>query len=187
MSEVPDVAGGDVITSAHMNTVKNRTIQRYDDAAARDTAVPSPQEGDLAFLRDTEKVTVYAGPNWETAMYEIGGQFTGPVIFLDTVDIQSELETDGIQTDGDILFNGTGTVTGIAAASMSTIPPTSGSFYISEVTGDGTLGNATVLSIRSSAVRCLQIAVEKNGAAMFFRGINGDGPNWGSWTQVATV
>lgn len=186
MSEVPDVAGGDVITSAHMNIVKNRTIQRYDSAAARDSAVPSPQEGDLAFLRDTEKITVYIGPTWETVFYDSGGIISGQLILAGGLDVTSLMTIDGMESDGDVAFVD-GTVTGIAASSMSSIPPVSGSIYINEVTADGTLGNATVISVRSSAQRSFQIAVEKNGAAMFFRGINGDGPNWGSWTQVATV
>ena len=51
MSEIPDVAGGETITSAFTNNVKNRTVMRYANEAARDASIPVPVEGDLAYWR----------------------------------------------------------------------------------------------------------------------------------------
>lgn len=83
MSELADVAGGQSITSAFTNQVKERTVMRYVSAAARDASIPVPQEGSLAYLLDTNRVTVYNGSYWEDMKAEgiylplSGGTLTG--------------------------------------------------------------------------------------------------------------
>ena len=67
--ELADVVGGAVIATSFTNDVKDRTVMRYANAAARDAAIPSPVAGDIAFITDTKTITYYTGgigPEWLT-------------------------------------------------------------------------------------------------------------------------
>ena len=64
MSELNDVAGGETIASTFTNQVKERTVMRYASAAGRDTSIPAPVSGSLAYLQDSDTVTMYDGTNW---------------------------------------------------------------------------------------------------------------------------
>jgi len=64
MSELPPVAGGEVITSAFTNQVADRTIQRYASAAARDASIPVPVAAQVAYLLDNQELTIYDGATW---------------------------------------------------------------------------------------------------------------------------
>jgi len=65
MSELPEVIGGEVITSAFTNQVAARTAQRYASAAARDASIPVPVEGQVAWLEDTNRLTIRTGALWQ--------------------------------------------------------------------------------------------------------------------------
>ena len=79
MSELADVAGGQTITSSFTNQVKERSAMRYTSAAARDTSIPAPIAGSLAYLQDSDTLTLYDGTNWVDVIDASGGTFTGPV------------------------------------------------------------------------------------------------------------
>lgn len=64
MAEMPDVIGGETITSEWGNDIRDRTIQRYATVAARTAAHPTPVEGDLSYLQDSNTVDVYNGAAW---------------------------------------------------------------------------------------------------------------------------
>ena len=64
MSELNDVTGGETIAEAFTNQVKERTIMRYASVAARDTSIPAPIEGSMAYLQDSDTVTYYNGTGW---------------------------------------------------------------------------------------------------------------------------
>ena len=64
MAEMPDVVDTDLILSSWGNQIRSRTVQRYADAAERDTEHPSPVEGDLAFLGNRGVVQVFNGSAW---------------------------------------------------------------------------------------------------------------------------
>ena len=66
MSELPDVSGGETITAARDNQVKERSAMRYASAAARDTSIPAPVAGSLAYLQDTDTLTMYDASTWVT-------------------------------------------------------------------------------------------------------------------------
>ena len=66
MSELADVSGGQTITSSFTNQVKERSAMRYSSAAARDTSIPAPIAGSLAYLQDSDTVTMYDGTVWVT-------------------------------------------------------------------------------------------------------------------------
>jgi len=64
MPEIPDVTPGGTIQTAWGNQIRDRAIMRYTDAAARDTSVPVPVEGDTAWLTTPNELTVYNGVQW---------------------------------------------------------------------------------------------------------------------------
>lgn len=77
--EMPDVVTGEVVASDWGNDIRDRTVQRYASAAARSASIPSPAEGDLSYLNDTNKVYVYDGAAWVSlnpdtiTAYEVDG------------------------------------------------------------------------------------------------------------------
>ena len=51
---------GTVLTASEVNTfMAEQMIMVFASAAARDAAILSPSEGMFAFLKDTDKLTVY--------------------------------------------------------------------------------------------------------------------------------
>lgn len=50
MAEIPDVIAGDPIEAAWGNQIRDRSLQRYATAAARDAANPAPVTGDMAWI-----------------------------------------------------------------------------------------------------------------------------------------
>ena len=109
MAELPDVTGGETIASAYTSAVKNRTVMRYSSAAARDTSIPAPVAGNLAYLQDSDTVTYYDGTVWQTVQGEAaagltylalsGGAMTGNINMGDnklTVVEAGTSSTDGV-------------------------------------------------------------------------------------------
>ena len=53
-------ADGNVLLASEVNTyMAQQMIMVFASAAARDAAITSPSEGMFAFLKDTDKLTVY--------------------------------------------------------------------------------------------------------------------------------
>ncbi len=65
MPELNDVTTGSTIASQWGNDIRDRTIQRYADAAERTTEHPSPTQGDLSYLADTGDVDVFGPSGWQ--------------------------------------------------------------------------------------------------------------------------
>ncbi len=55
---------GDVLSAADVNTYLMQGVWVFANAAARDAAVTSPQEGNFAYLKDTNVTTYYTGSAW---------------------------------------------------------------------------------------------------------------------------
>jgi len=56
---------GDILTAADVNTyLMQQAVMVFDDAAARTTALPTPSEGMVSFLKDTNEIAVYNGTAW---------------------------------------------------------------------------------------------------------------------------
>ena len=66
------VDGSSVVTS-HDYLIDKQSVVPYDDASARTTAVPSPVEGQMSYLKDTNTVEVYDGSAWAAVG---GGTYT---------------------------------------------------------------------------------------------------------------
>jgi len=83
MPEMPDVVSGEAVAADWGNDIRDRTVQRYADATARDAAMPFPLAGDLAYLDDSGTVTLFDGTQWRSGSAEgvyvrlIGDTMTG--------------------------------------------------------------------------------------------------------------
>ena len=64
MAEIDDVQIGETIAVEWGNAIRDRTIQRYANAAERETLHPTLAEGDLSYLEDTNSIEVYDGFTW---------------------------------------------------------------------------------------------------------------------------
>jgi len=59
-----DFATGEVLTAADVDGYLMQGVWVFASAAARDAAVTSPQEGNFAYLKDTNVTTYYTGSAW---------------------------------------------------------------------------------------------------------------------------
>ena len=55
---------GEVLTAADTNGYLMQGVLVFASAAARDAAITSPQEGQFAYLKDTNVTTYYTGSAW---------------------------------------------------------------------------------------------------------------------------
>jgi hypothetical protein len=55
---------GEVLTSADTNGYLMQGVLVFADAAARDAAITAPEEGQFAYLKDTNVTTYYTGSAW---------------------------------------------------------------------------------------------------------------------------
>jgi len=59
-----DFVTGEVLTAADVDGYLMQGVWVFASAAARDAAVTSPQEGNFAYLKDTNATTYYTGSAW---------------------------------------------------------------------------------------------------------------------------
>lgn len=58
-------ADGDVLLASEvMGYMMKQQVCVFADATARDAAITSPEEGQFAFLRDTNAIVFYNGTSW---------------------------------------------------------------------------------------------------------------------------
>lgn len=83
-----DFTTGEVLTAADVDGYLMQGVWVFASAAARDAAVTSPQEGNFAYLKDTNVTTYYTGSAWAN---------------LDTTGM-----TNPMTTTGDIIYSSSG-------------------------------------------------------------------------------
>jgi hypothetical protein len=85
---------GDVLTAADANGyLASQVVMVFADAAARTSAITSPQEGMISFLKDTNSTEYYSGSAWvaigggSTGGYTslASGNLTGSAVTLNTI------------------------------------------------------------------------------------------------------
>ena len=59
-----DFVTGEVLTAADVDGYLMQGVWVFASAAARTSAVPSPQEGNMSFLKDTNSTEYYSGSAW---------------------------------------------------------------------------------------------------------------------------
>ena len=94
---------GEVLTSADTNGYLMQGILVFADAAARDAAITEPEEGQFAYLKDTNVTTYYTGSAWanlDTTGMTNPMTTTGDVIYSSSGSTPARL---GIGTAGQVL------------------------------------------------------------------------------------
>jgi hypothetical protein len=74
-----DFTTGEVLTANDVDGYLMQGVWVFADATARDAAVTSPQEGNMAYLKDTNTVQYYSGSAW-TAVSGASGSLTNILI-----------------------------------------------------------------------------------------------------------
>lgn len=57
-------SAGDVLTASDLNSIVDQTVMVFADSTARDTAIPSPVEGMVAYLSSNDSISKYIGSQW---------------------------------------------------------------------------------------------------------------------------
>ena len=113
---------GEVLTAADTNGYLMQGVLVFASAAARDAAITSPQEGQFAYLKDTNVTTYYTGSAWTN---------------LDTTGMVNPMTTTGDtiysssgSTPARLGIGSTGQVMTVAAGIPSWATPASGSMTL---------------------------------------------------------
>ena len=94
---------GEVLTAADTNGYLMQGVLVFADATARDAAITSPQEGQFAYLKDTNVTTYYTGSAWanlDTTGMTNPMTTTGDTIYSSSGSTPARL---GIGTTGQVL------------------------------------------------------------------------------------
>lgn len=59
-------SAGDVLTASDMNSTVDQTVMVFADSSARTTAIASPTEGMVTYLKDTNAIEYYSGSAWSS-------------------------------------------------------------------------------------------------------------------------
>jgi len=145
MPEIPDRINGEIIEAAHINTNRDRTIQRYTSAGNRDSLVPLPVDGDTAWLSDEDVLTVYTGSAWFKVAMGAATSDVADVPITEAAGVDDTIRTVDLPapTGGTWLYNAGGFID--AAVGANTVVYTmrlfAGGSQLQatqvEVTGDG--------------------------------------------------
>ena len=119
MPEIADVVPGETIASVWGNEIRDRTLQRYANAADRDASNPSPSAGDLAYLQDLAEVQVWAGADWIAVSHNPQVRSAAPSVAMTDADGYVLLDTFVVSDPGRL-------VQPVAAVTGETRQPGSG-------------------------------------------------------------
>ena len=176
-----DFVTGEVLTAADVDGYLMQGIWVFDDATARDAAVTSPQEGNFAFLKDTNVTTYYTGSAWtnlDTTGMVNPMTTTGDTIYSSSGSTPARL---GIGSTGDVL-----TVAG-GIPSWAAPGGAGANWTLLNSGGTSLSGSTTTVSGISGADKIFilidQASTTNNYATLYVR-LNGDtGSNYYQWGQ----
>ncbi len=118
---------GEVLTAADTNGYLMQGVLVFASAAARDAAITSPQEGQFAYLKDTNVTTYYTGSAWtnlDTTGMTNPMTTTGDMVYSSSGSTPARL---GIGTTGQVLTVAAGIpswATGVTEGTWTNYTPT---------------------------------------------------------------
>lgn len=156
----PYVESGDLVSAyptasqSLATSIDNRVVNVFADSAARSTAIPSPSEGQVSYLEDTDALETYDGSAW----VGLGG---GKI--LQVVQGTSSTQTSSTSTSY--------VTTGLSA----TITPSSSSNQVLVVANTGAqcnnANNHVVFSLFRGSVAGTNLGNGNNGGTQIYPGI----------------
>ena len=123
---------GQVLTAAELNVVSDQTVMTFAGTAARGSAIPSPTEGMVTYLQDSDAVQVYT-----TAWEDVG---VAPAI----LQVVSTTKTDTFTTTSTSFTAVTGASVTITPSSTSSKILILGTMYLG---GNGSTNTATYMRL----------------------------------------
>jgi hypothetical protein len=168
-----DFVTGEVLTAADVDGYLMQGVWVFASAAARDAAVTSPQEGNFAYLKDTNVTTYYTGSAWanlDTTGMTNPMTTTGDTIYSSSGSTPARL---GIGTAGQVLQVNSG-----ATAPEWATPASGGGMTLINSGGTTLTGASVTISSIPSTYKNLQLVIENykpatDGTALRVR-VNGD-------------
>jgi len=160
---------GEVLTAGDVNGYLMQGILVFASAAARDAAITSPQEGQFAYLKDTNVTTYYTGSAWanvDTTGMTNPMTTTGDTIYSSSGSTPARL---GIGSTGNVLTVAGGVPTWAAPAGgggmtlLSTTTLSGTSTTISSI--NQTYNNLLFLGINLSTSNSAGCWIKPNGAS----------------------
>ena len=139
-----DFTTGEVLTAADVDGYLMQGVWVFASAAARDAAVTSPQEGNFAYLKDTNVTTYYTGSAWanlDTTGMTNPMTTTGDTIYSSSGSTPARL---GIGSSGQVLT--------VAAGVPSWATPSTGTTFVgcsitNTAPGSQNISNSTLTAI----------------------------------------
>ena len=181
-----DFTTGEVLTAADVDGYLMQGIWVFASAAARDSAVTSPQEGNFAFLKDTNTTTYYTGSAWtnlDTTGMVNPMTTTGDTIYSSSGSTPARL---GIGTAGQVLQVNSG-----ATAPEWATPAGGGGMTLINTGGTTLTGSTVTISSIPTTYIDLRLIVENfrpgsDGAALFIQYNSDTGSNYrnGSYSDT---
>lgn len=170
-----DFTTGEVLTAADVDGYLMQGVWVFASAAARDAAVTSPQEGNFAYLKDTNVTTYYTGSAWanlDTTGMTNPMTTTGDIIYSSSGSTPARL---GIGSTGNVLTVAGGVPSWAAPAGGGKVLQVVSTTYSTEtsVTGQTWTDSGLSLSITPSSASskilvlgALMVYAERAGAGM---------------------
>jgi len=144
---------GEVLTAADTNGYLMQGVLVFASAAARDAAITSPQEGQFAYLKDTNVTTYYTGSAWAN---------------LDTTGMTNPMTTTGDtiysssgSTPARLGIGSTGQVLTVASGLPSWATPAAGGGYTLLTSGSFPAASSVTLSSISQSYKNLRLILKK--------------------------
>jgi len=117
MPELPNRIDGEIIEAEHMNAATIRSVQRYTSEAQRDALNPAPEDGQPAWIQDSDMLTIWSGSQWIVQTDQRNGSYLllsgGTVVGVLNLDNIVNVNSSGIAFPGADFGGGTANQIGL--------------------------------------------------------------------------
>jgi hypothetical protein len=182
---------GDILTAGDVNTyLMDQAVMVFADAAARTTALPTPSEGMVSYLVDTNAIQYYDGSAWLNIVPNFTTftpTFTNLTVGTGAVDFAYSIIGKMMTINGRLLFGSTTSITGnvlvTLPASATSARDCQGTLKIVDV---GIANYGGYLTIISGSTNIFLLAAQVSGANVTYGLLNATTPHtWGSGDELA--